>query len=107
MARIRSILRWIKWSPARSSERRLAAIVAFDLDFTRFVHDDEAGTLAALDRIFAGGGRPASSNGHGVLFMMLGDGVLVELAAVDAMEWAVEFQKTMAGRDEACRRVAA
>lgn len=103
VARIRSILRRIKWSPARSSERRLAAIVAFDLvDFTRFVHDDEAGTLAALDRIFAEAVVPSLIQWHGVLFKMLGDGALVEFpSVVDAMEWAVEFQKTMAGRDEA------
>ncbi len=103
VARIRSILRRIKWSPARSSERRLAAIVAFDLvDFTRFVHDDEAGTLSALDRIFAEAVVPSLIQWHGVLFKMLGDGALVEFpSVVDAMEWAVEFQKTMADREEA------
>ncbi|HMN72768.1 MAG TPA: response regulator [Rhodoblastus sp.] len=103
VARIRSILRRIKWSPARNSERRLAAIVAFDLvDFTRFVHEDEAGTLAALDRIFAEAVVPSLVQWHGVLFKMLGDGALVEFpSVVDAMEWAVEFQKIMADREEA------
>lgn len=103
VARIRSILRRIKWSPARNSERRLAAIVAFDLvDFTRFVHDDEVGTLAALDRIFAEVVVPTLVQWHGVLFKMLGDGALVEFpSVVDAMEWAVEFQRVMATREEA------
>ena len=106
VARIRSILRRIKWSPARNSERRLAAIVAFDLvDFTRFVHDDEASTLAALDRIFAEVVVPTLVQWHGVLFKMLGDGALVEFpSVVDAMEWAVEFQTIMASRDEAVAR---
>ena len=103
VARIRSILRRIKWSPARNSERRLAAIVAFDLvDFSRFVHDDEVGTLAALDRIFAEVVVPTLVQWHGVLFKMLGDGALVEFpSVVDAMEWAVEFQTVMATRQEA------
>jgi len=103
VARIRSILRRIKWSPARNSERRLAAIVAFDLvDFSRFVHEDETGTLAALDRIFAEVVVPTLVQWHGMLFKMLGDGALVEFpSVVDAMEWAVEFQTIMAGREEA------
>ena len=102
VARIRSILRRIKWSPARTSERRLAAIVAFDLvDFTRFVHEDESGTLAALDRIFAEVVVPTLVQWHGVLFKMLGDGALVEFpSVVDAMEWAVEFQTIMSQRQE-------
>ncbi len=103
VARIRSILRRIKWSPARNSERRLAAIVAFDLvDFSRFVHEDEVGTLAALDRIFAEVVVPTLVQWHGVLFKMLGDGALVEFpSVVDAMEWAVMFQTAMATREEA------
>lgn len=103
VARIRSILRRIKWSPARNSERRLAAIVAFDLvDFTRYVHEDEAAILAALDRIFGEVVVPSVVQWHGVLFKMLGDGALVEFpSVVDAIEWAVDFQTVMAARQEA------
>lgn len=103
VARIRSILRRSKWAPGRNAERRLAAIAAFDLvDFSRFVHEDEVATLAALDRLFAELIMPTLAQWNGVLFKMLGDGALVEFpSVVDAMEWAVEFQKTMADREEA------
>lgn len=98
VARIRSILRRSKWSPGRNAERRLAAIAAFDLvDFSRFVHEDEVATLAALDRLFAEIIMPTLGQWNGVLFKMLGDGALVEFpSVVDAVEWAVRFQTDMA-----------
>ncbi len=102
VARIRSILRRSKWSPARASERRLAAIAAFDLvDFSRFVHEDEVGTLAALDRIFGDVIMPGIAQWRGTLFKMLGDGALIEFpSVVDAVEWGVEFQAAMAAHEK-------
>ena len=59
-------------------------------------------TSARLDRIFGEVVVPTLVQWHGVLFKMLGDGALVEFpSVVDAMEWAVEFQTQMAGREEA------
>jgi CheY-like chemotaxis protein len=54
LARIRSVLRRLKWAPAHKTERRLAAIVSLDfVGFGRYIQEKEADTLAALDRIFS------------------------------------------------------
>jgi class 3 adenylate cyclase len=97
LARARSVLRRQKFSPARSPERRLAAIVSFDIvGFSRFIQEDEPGTLGALDAIFGGVITPSVLRHNGVLFKMLGDGALIEFpSVVDAANWSVEFQQSI------------
>ena len=97
LARVRSVLRRLRWVRPSQAERRLAAIVSFDIvGFSRMIQDDEPGTLAAIDRVLAEAVTPSIARWNGVLFKMLGDGALVEFqSAVDAVEWAVAFQRTM------------
>lgn len=97
LARIRSVLRRLKFAPSRTAERHLAAIASFDLvGFSRFIQEDEAATLAAVDAVFAEVVTPSLMQYRGTLFKMLGDGALVEFASVvDAVEWAVFLQTTM------------
>ncbi|GAC1336012.1 MAG: hypothetical protein NVSMB26_21810 [Beijerinckiaceae bacterium] len=98
LARIRSVLRRLKWSPTQQTERRLAAIVSFDfVGFSRLIQENEPGTLAALDRIFMEFVTPSLSRYRGSLFKMLGDGALLEFpSVVDAVEWSIFFQETVA-----------
>jgi class 3 adenylate cyclase len=97
LARTRSLLRRLKFSPARHTDRRLAAIVSFDfVGFSRFIQDNESETLAALDRIFGEVITPSLLRHRGILFKMLGDGALVEFASVvDAVEWSMWLQTQM------------
>ena len=97
LARTRSVLRRLKFSPARQPERRLAAIVSFDIvGFGRFIQEDEAGTLGALDSIFGEVIAPSVLQHNGILFKMLGDGALIEFpSVVDGTNWAVSFQETI------------
>ncbi|HTW53945.1 MAG TPA: adenylate/guanylate cyclase domain-containing protein [Stellaceae bacterium] len=83
-------------------ERRLAAIVAADVEgYSRLMHGDEEGTMAALsarravlDELVAGHrGRIANT---------AGDSVLAEFASVlDAVVCALEIQRALARLDEA------
>lgn len=100
LARVRSVLRRLRWVRPSQGERRLAAIVSFDIvGFGRLIQDDEPGTLAAIDRMLADAVTPGLAQWNGTLFKMLGDGALIEFqSAVDAVEWAVGFQRQ---RDEA------
>jgi class 3 adenylate cyclase len=97
VARIRAVLRRQKWSHSRQSERRLAAIVSIDIfGFSRLVQLDESGTLAAVDAVFGEFISPSVVQRNGTIFKMLGDGALVEFPSVlDAVEWAVGFQRAM------------
>jgi class 3 adenylate cyclase len=97
LARIRSVLRRLRWMRPGHAERRLAAIVSFDIaGFGRLIQDDEPGTLAAIDRVMAEAVTPSLGQWNGVLFKMLGDGALVEFqSVVDAVEWAVTFQRDL------------
>src|SRR3979411_2726994 len=94
LARIRSVLRRLKWSPSQKAERRLAAIVSFDfVSFGRYIQENETETLAALDRIFSELITPSLARFRGHLFNMLGDGALLEFSSVvDAVEWSIFFQ---------------
>jgi class 3 adenylate cyclase len=105
LARVRSVLRRLRWVRPNQAERRLAAIVSFDIvGFSRMIQDDEPGTLAAIDRVLAEVVTPGVAQWNGVLFKMLGDGALVEFqSAVDAVEWAVAFQATMRDAPQALR----
>ena len=98
LARARSVLRRLKFTPTRHTDRRLAAIVSFDfVGFSRFIQDNENETLAALDKIFGEIITPSLLRHRGILFKMLGDGALVEFASVvDAVEWSMWLQTQMA-----------
>ncbi|MEA2839401.1 MAG: hypothetical protein QOF41_731 [Methylobacteriaceae bacterium] len=96
LARVRSVLRRLKWSPSQKAERRLAAIVSFDfVGFGKYIQENEPETLAALDRVFSGLIIPSLARFRGNLFKMLGDGALIEFSSVvDAVEWGVFFQQS-------------
>ncbi len=95
LARIRSVLRRVRWIRPAQAERRLAAIVSFDIvGFSRLVQDDEPATLAAVDRVLSELVSPSLAQRNGQMFKMLGDGALVEFqSVVDAVEWSVAFQE--------------
>ena len=82
--------------------RRLAAILAADVvGYSRMIGEDEAGTLAALRRIWSELFNPAVVGHRGRVVKMLGDGALVEFgSAVDAVECAVAIQNAMSKRNE-------
>jgi adenylate cyclase len=75
-------------------ERRLAAVLAFDMvSYSRLVGADEQGTLAAFrrhrDNIFS----PRAAQYHGRIVKFTGDGALMEFASVvDSICFAVEMQ---------------
>jgi class 3 adenylate cyclase len=98
LARVRSVLRRMRWLRAAPNERRLASIVSFDVSgFSRLVQEDEAGTQAAIDAVLEETFAPGLSRYNGTLFKMLGDGALVEFASVvDSVDWAVETQQAVA-----------
>ena len=83
-----------------STLRRLAAILAADVvGYSRMVGEDEAGTLAALRRVWSEVFNPAVARHRGRIVKMMGDGALVEFAsAVDAVECAVAIQTAMGER---------
>jgi DNA-binding response OmpR family regulator len=91
LARIRSVLRRMRWSSACVQERRLAAIVSFDqVGFSRSVQEDEPATLAAIDRVFSEIIGPSLPLHRGTLFKTLGDGALVDFGSiVYAVQWAI------------------
>src|SRR4030095_3425663 len=78
--------------------RRLAAILAADVvGYSRLMELDERGTLAALKERRHKILSPLVSHHHGRIVKLMGDGVLVEFAsALDAVECAVELQRSMA-----------
>jgi class 3 adenylate cyclase len=106
LARIRSVLRRQKVAAPRQPVRRLSAIVSFDIvGFSRFIQQDEAGTLGAIDALFGEVITPSLIQSHGSLFKMLGDGALVEFASiVDAAQWAISLQAML--RDHPRTRLA-
>jgi adenylate cyclase len=79
------------------AQRRLAAILAADVvGYSRLMQLDEAGTVAALKGRRAQVLRPAVEGHRGRIVKFMGDGVLIEFAsAVDAVECAVELQRSM------------
>ena len=79
------------------SHRRLAAILAADVaGYSRLLGADESGTLAAMRTVWTEQFSPAVTTHHGRIVKLMGDGALVEFAsAVDAVECAVAFQRTM------------
>ena len=66
---------------------------------------DEAGTLAALRKIWSETFNPAVAARHGRIVKMMGDGALVEFGSVvDAVECAVAIQRAMGERNAAAER---
>lgn len=77
--------------------RRLAAVMAADVvGYSAMLETDEAGTLAALRRLWSDAFNPAVARRHGRVVKMMGDGALVEFAsAVEAVECAIAVQRTL------------
>src|SRR5262245_35627434 len=80
--------------------RRLAAIFAADVvGYSALTEAHEAGTLAALRRVWGEVFNPAVARHQGRIVKMMGDGALVEFASVvGAVECAIAFQRAMAER---------
>ncbi len=81
-------------------ERRLAAVLAFDMvGYSRLMGVDEQGTLAAFRRHRRELFNPRAAQYHGRIVKFTGDGALMEFASVvDSVCFAVEVQ--LALRDE-------
>ena len=79
-------------------ERRLAAIFAADVvGYSRLIHADEEGTIAALKALRADLIEPKIAEHHGRIVKLMGDGRLAEFASVvDAMRAAAQIQRAMA-----------
>src|SRR6202008_3977160 len=77
------------------AQRRLAAILAADVvSYSRLMHADEAGTLAALKARRREVLDPLITRNGGRLFKLVGDGALVEFgSAVNAVQCAVALQE--------------
>jgi len=88
--------------------RRLAAILAADVaGYSRLMGADEAGTVAAMHRVWAQVFNPAVATHRGRVVKTMGDGALVEFAsAVDAVDCAVAVQTGMAAMNTASGRAA-
>ncbi|MFQ5973771.1 MAG: adenylate/guanylate cyclase domain-containing protein, partial [Alphaproteobacteria bacterium] len=82
-------------------ERRLAAILAADVvGYSRLIHADEEGTLAALMGHREELIDPNIAEHGGRIVKTTGDGLLVEFpSVVEAVRCAVEVQQGMAGRN--------
>jgi len=87
----------------RRAPRKLTVLASLDVaGYSRLVERDERRTLVDLARIRRNILRPSVAKHSGNLFKTMGDGALVEFPSVeDAVEWAIEFQATMARFNEA------
>ena len=86
--------------------RRLVAILAADIaGYSRMMEADEAGTIAAMQRVWSETFNPAVAERHGRVVKMMGDGALVEFGSVvDAVECAASIQSSMGQYDVASGR---
>jgi TolB-like protein/class 3 adenylate cyclase/rhodanese-related sulfurtransferase len=82
-------------------ERRLTTILAADVvGYSRLMAADEAGTLASLKAIRRELVEPKTTEHHGRVVKLIGDGTLMEFASVvDAVLFAVDVQQAMAARN--------
>ncbi len=89
-----------------SPGRRLAAVVFLDLaEFTSLAQVDEPGALRLLDELDKVL-RPILQLHGGRLVKSMGDGRLIEFPnALDALEWAVDFQRHVHDRNQRVRTV--
>lgn len=82
-------------------DRKLAAILAADVvGYSAMMERDETGTheqlQASLREVF----EPTIAKHHGVIFKLMGDGLLAEfVSVVEAVECAVVLQRTLAERN--------
>ena len=82
-------------------ERRLTTILAADVvGYSRLMAADEAGTLAQLKTHRKELIEPKTAEYHGRVVKLMGDGTLMEFGSVvDAVNFAVDLQRAMAGRN--------
>lgn len=83
------------------SVRRLAAILSADVaGYSRLMHEDEEGTLAAFKAHRRELIDPKTAEYHGRIVKTTGDGLLLEFpSVVDAVRCAIEVQQEMARRN--------
>ncbi len=81
-------------------ERRLTTILAADVvGYSRLMAADESGTLAQLKTHRKELIEPKTAEYHGRVVKLMGDGTLMEFGSVvDAVNFAVDVQRTMAER---------
>ncbi len=82
-------------------ERRLTTILAADVvGYSRLMAADETGTLAQLRTLRKELLEPKTAEYHGRVVKLMGDGTLMEFGSVvDAVNFAVEVQRTMVERN--------
>ncbi len=82
-------------------ERRLTTILAADVvGYSRLMAADESGTLASLKALRRELIEPKIAEHHGRVVKLMGDGTLMEFGSVvDAVNFAVDLQRAMAGRN--------
>jgi hypothetical protein len=66
---------------------------------------DEAGTLTALKALHTDVVRPLAAKCQGRIFKVMGDGVLAEFGAINAVQCAVELQAAMAAPNPQTRSI--
>jgi adenylate cyclase len=79
----------------------LAAILAADaVGYSRMMRDDEAGTLALLQKHCSEVIYPGIAKHQGRVVKLIGDGLLAEFSSVvEAVDGAAEIQRAMAARN--------
>ncbi len=82
-------------------ERRLTTILAADVvGYSRLMAADEAGTLTSLKALRRELIEPKTTQHHGRVVKLMGDGTLMEFGSVvDAVTFAVDVQRAMALRN--------
>ncbi len=82
-------------------ERRLTTILAADVvGYSRLMAADEAGTLTSLKAIRRELFEPKTTENHGRVVKLIGDGTLMEFGSVvDAVHFAVDVQQALAERN--------
>jgi class 3 adenylate cyclase len=82
-------------------QRRLTTILAADVvGYSRLMADDETQTLASLKAVRRDLIEPKTSEHHGRVVKLMGDGTLMEFGSVvDAVRFAVDVQQAMTERN--------
>jgi TolB-like protein/class 3 adenylate cyclase/rhodanese-related sulfurtransferase len=82
-------------------ERRLTTILAADVvGYSRLMAADEAGTLTSLKAIRRELFEPKTTENHGRVVKLIGDGTLMEFGSVvDAVHFAVDVQQALVERN--------
>jgi len=82
-------------------ERRLTTILAADVvGYSRLMAADEAGTLTSLKALRRELIEPKTTEHHGRVVKLIGDGTLMEFGSVvDAVNFAVHVQRAIAERN--------